>query len=551
MAHSDRIDTDVLIAGTGPAGCTFARFLIEGGRKVLMVDPGAQLSIRPGAHLKNEFKYQRDINKFTPIVQGLLQQVSLPPRPGYTTTLDPISFRTYTGSIRSAMNPRQDPYKNLEAAAVSYAVGGMLTHWTNNTPRHHPKVEQVPYISDVDWNLLYGHAESLLNTRWDVFEDSIRNTVVKEALKSSDYGKNLDPKYPVQNLPVAGERSKVNNELVHYSGSDTVLGDLLENPPKGQFEIRPQHRVKKLVFKNTKARDRIEYAVVEDLIGWKTYHVYADLFIVAAGAVLTPQVLWNSGIRPYALGRYLFEHPMTFTQIVLKDEIVEGIRGDDRFQAKLAGIEALDPIPIPMNDPPPMVWIPVSESRRWHSQVHRDSFQYGGLPPDIDDRLIVDLRWFGMVKPVPSNLVRFEPDINDKFGMPQPTFEYTLGDDDRRAAHEMMEDMVEAAQVLGGFFPGSEPRFMPPGTSLHLQGTTRIGPKDDDTCVTDLDSKVWGIENLYLGGNGMIPTSNASNPTLTTVAIATWAAHKILNKPVPAPPPRPGAEHSRGAVIGS
>jgi pyranose oxidase len=151
-----------------------------------------------------------------------------------------------------------------------------------------------------------------------------------------------------------------------------------------------------------------------DLIHWKPVDIYADLFIVAAGSILTPQILWNSNIRPFALGRYLTEHPMTFTQIILSRSIVDKIssdprfRSDPRFKDRVSKIEAEDPISIPMNDPPPMVRIPVSEKRPWHCQIHRDSFQYGGLPPDIDDRLIVDLRWFGMVDPVVTNRVFFE-----------------------------------------------------------------------------------------------------------------------------------------------
>ena len=532
--------TEVLIAGTGPAGCTFARFLAP-HKQVWMVEAGGHLSKRAGAHLKNSFVYQRDVNKFTPIVQGLLQQISVPPRTNIATALDPIAYPQSAGSIRSAMNPRQDPYRNLEAAAVSYAVGGMLTHWTNNTPRHHPTLEMIPFIPGGDWNVLYPYAEALLNAHTDVFEHSVRNTLVKKAL--SDYYRNeLPAAYPVQNLPVAGERLKQNDELVHYSASDTILGNLADQPPSDRFQILPQHRVKKLVTK----KGKFEYAVVEDLINWKTYHIYADIVIVAAGAIMTPQILWNSHIRPYALGRYLFEHPMTFTQIVLKKEIVdsimdvEEIQRDEVSRRRLAGRSPNDPIPIPMNDPPPMVWIPVceavSQKRLWHCQIHRDSFSYGAVPPDIDDRLIVDLRWFGMVDPVPSNLVRFEEDLNDKFGMPQPTFEYTLGEDDRRRAHDMMSDMVDAAQALGGFLPGSEPRFMPPGTSLHLQGTSRMGEKNDGTCITDSFSKLWEYDNVYLGGNGLIPTRNASNPTLTTVALATRAAHKILGV-VPQSPP--------------
>jgi pyranose oxidase len=491
-----------------------------------MVDAGPQYSKRPGEHLKNAFAYQRDIDQFTPIVQGLLHRISVPPRSAFTTTLDPISFHPAKGTIRSAQNPRQEASRNLEAAAVSYGVGGMFSHWTNNTPRHHPMIERSDLIGDAEWDVLYDAAERVMNTHCDVFSSSIRHTVVKEVL-SECYGDRLHAPYGVQELPVAGERRRDNSEFVHFTGADTILGPLLDKPDdfQARFTILPEHRVKMLGTYGS----RVEYALVHDLITSRTIRFEADLFVLAGGSILSAQVLWNSGIRPPALGRYLTEHPLTFTQVVFSRKLVEKIKTDARFAERVSTVEPDDPVPCPMHDPPPMVWIPVSSERPWHCQIHRDSFAYGGLPDDIDERLVVDLRWFGMIDPCKDNRVLFEDDLNDKFGMPHPRFEYALGENDTERAHAMMSDMIEAAHALGGFLTGSEPRFMPPGTSLHFMGIHRMG-QEDGTSVTDPFSKVWGYQNLYLGGNGMIPTATAANPTLTSVALAIRAASKIVGK---------------------
>ena len=90
--------------------------------------------------------------------------------------------------------------------------------------------------------------------------------------------------------------------------------------------------------------------------------------------------------------------------------------------------------------------------------------------------------------------------------------------------------MVNLASDLGGFLPGGEPRFLAPGTSMHICGTTRAGKEDDGHSVVDKHSKVWRVENLFLGGCGVMPTQNASNPTLTAACFGIVGARKIVEE---------------------
>ncbi|WP_394825687.1 GMC oxidoreductase [Pendulispora albinea] len=497
-----RVELDVLIVGSGPVGATFARTLVEGGRKVMMVDAGPQLSSRPGEHLKNHLAYQHSHKRFGALIRGHLH---------------PLTRRT-----RSAKPI--DPLISLDAGVATYAVGGMATHWTGVTPRHHPTMERSDAIAADEWETLYREAEALLRTDTDLTGDAIAHQIVLDAL-AAEY-RELPAPYGPRHLPMAAQRRADTPGLVRWTGVDTILGPLVDGHEG--FTLREQHHCARLV--PTADGSRIAYAEVVDHIHWRTLRVEAETYVIACGAVLTPQLLYASGIRPPALGRYLTEQPVAFCQVLLRDALIDQVAADPRFADRVAAHRTAhpsDPVPIPRDDLDPNVWIPVSDDRPWHCQIHRDLPYDDMVPnPEIDDRLVVDLRWFGLVDPRPENRVLFSDTDRDVYGMPEPRFEFSLSEQDRTRQHRMMADLRRAAAALGPFLPGSEPRFVLPTLPLHIAGTARMGT-DPDTSVVDTGSKVWGISNLYLGGNGLIPTATASNPTLTSVAMALRAARGI------------------------
>lgn len=529
-AEMSSYQTDVLIVGSGPIGATFARKLVDGGLNIVMLDAGAQLSARPGQNLKNAYIYQHDPDLFEPVIRSHLHLLSIPPSARPDLAVDPLTFPesgTNRSGARNAENPDQDPYRNIPAAAACYAVGGMATHWTCVCPRHHPTMERYNGISAADWEHYYNEAELLLSVQQGVFDHSVRQRLLVDALRTEF--SELPTDYQVQDLPLAVSRIPNNRRMVTWTGVNTILGDLADvgnNTEK--FRILSQHLCTRLV--HDADGTRIAYAEAHDLINRRTVRIYAEHYVVACGAVLTPQLLWASQIRPDALGRYLTEHPTVFCQVVLLRDLVDQIARDERFAEALTPHLQLypdDTVPIPTSDPAPNIWIPVTDGRPWHAQINRDAFHYADRVPHIDTRLIMDLRWFGMVDPRPDNRVRFSDQRFDVHGMPQPTFEFSFSAADAARLHAMMAEMLRAALSIGGFLGGSEPIFPTPGLPLHIAGTVRKG-QDPATSVVDTNSQVWGFENLYLGGNGLLPTATASNPTLTSVAIALKAADNML-----------------------
>lgn len=102
--------------------------------------------------------------------------------------------------------------------------------------------------------------------------------------------------------------------------------------------------------------------------------------------------------------------------------------------------------------------------------------------------------------------------------------------------------MSEVASKLGGFIPGAEPKCSKSSTTSDICGTYRAGspmvstmtssqgvpgnlPRDS---VVDKASRVWGQQDLYLGGCGVIPTRSACDPTLTAACFAIYAAERLI-----------------------
>lgn len=70
---------------------------------------------------------------------------------------------------------------------------------------------------------------------------------------------------------------------------------------------------------------------------------------------------------------------------------------------------------------------------------------------------------------------------------------------------------------------------LPIGAGSHHMGTTRMS-NDASRGVVDRDCKVHGIDNLYVAGSSVFPTSGSANPTLTLVALTLRLADHLKRK---------------------
>ena len=518
----ETLDCDVLIVGSGPVAATYARFLAESDLRILMVEAGSGVSPWPGGHLRNSFLHQKDRSQYYDGLVARLYPLSVPP-PTRPLKLDgePVPPQE---ALRNNVNPDQARADNMPAAAACYAVGGMGTVWTCLAPRLHPTLERWDAIPDREWEALYGLAEEALSVRSDLFTGSLRQKVLLEFLTEHYDGASHLPPAPI---PVAASRSAGDEGLIHWTGPREILGELGSWSGSERFGLLEQHLVRRLEHRGGK----VLWAEVQSLDPWCRFRIHADLFVVAGGALLTPQLLWSSRIQrseTSSLGRFLCDHPLAFAQVAMAGECLERIR-------RASGLQ--EAVPVPATDPDPFLTIPLQEDRPFHSLILSDAYNRRALEMSLDDRLLLNLYWYGLTEPRWENRITFHEQLRDLHGMPKPTFHYSLDPRDREIVDRMMEDLQQVGKSMGSFLPMAPPQLLAAGSSMHYMGTTRMGTEDDGRSVVDADCKVWGFDNLYVGGTGVIPSTTATNPTLTACALAVRSALRILGQEIPASEP--------------
>ncbi|WP_461173447.1 GMC oxidoreductase [Arthrobacter sp. Z1-9] len=493
---------DVAIVGSGPTASAYARILSEEapGATIAMFEVGPTVSDPPGAHVKNIEDPDR---------RSLAQRASEGPGAGAATVNSPGAVKSGERRARPGTYLLQDGYAfpgedGMPVAAMSSNVGGMAAHWTAACP-HPGGKERIPFLPDLED--LLDDADRLLGVTTSAFDGAPFSDLVRERLATVvDQGRK--PTYRVQPMPLAVHRRQ-DGGLV-WSGSDVVMGEVTrENPQFGLFDESLVTRV--LVEDGVAAG--IE---VQDRRNGGTYHVAARYIVVGADALRTPQLLWASGIRPDALGRYLNDQAQVVFASRLRDVQPEN--------APATANGAL-------SEQSGVAWVPYTDEAPFHGQIMQ--LDASPVPLADDDPVIpgsiVGLGLFCAKDLQREDRVAFDDDTRDSYGMPAMRIHYRLTQRDHEVLGRARQEIVRLGKAVGE--PIDErPFVMPPGASLHYQGTTRMGETDDGESVCSPDSQVWQVPGLFVAGNGVIPTATACNPTLTSVALAVRGARKIAEE---------------------
>jgi choline dehydrogenase-like flavoprotein len=491
---------DVLIVGGGIMGAATAALLREADPHLIiaMVDAGPAIVGNDSRHLHEStdpetwLRYNQRVGSG---IQGLYAG-------------DPLEAVQFDAEAILEPGVHRLGYLGQDAdempgAALAWNAGGMGVHWTAATPWPD---ETERFGDESRWDRDLAEARRLLKVTPSPIGPTAVGQRVLDVLhkRLGDLGApdRLPQPMPMAVQPV-GDRLERSGPGAIFPPI-TVGGDDNFTLDVGTAAVELLHD-----------EGRLTGARVRTLATGEEYTIEATTTVVCADAMRTPQLLFASGIRPAALGHYLSEHAFISNRVVMDL---------DRF-----GI-ALDELPpLPRDEfVTDSLWLPRNgEEQPFQAQVMNRTYV------DDESRPIGYGVGLSLYVPLPvraENRIEFSEDATDIAGLPRMRIRFSYDDDDLAMIDRGRAFVAEVAGDFGDFDPVTESALLPAGSSLHFTGTVRSGEADDGTSVCDPSGRVWGFDNLYVAGNGVIPTSLACNSTLTGVVTAIRAAEAITHQ---------------------
>jgi choline dehydrogenase-like flavoprotein len=277
------------------------------------------------------------------------------------------------------------------------------------------------------------------------------------------------------------------------------------------LRVRPDTVARRLLTKGT----RVTAVEAVDRLSGERLRFEADRFVLAAGALATPQLLLASGLNRKspageAVGRYLMRHcngivlggappavgdPQDFRKEIGIHDFYFGDPEDPRQPERLGIIQQLQATRIALSIAP----VPAAVRKALNPAASR----LLGLIVMAEDQ------------PRASNRVQLEPLRSDCFGRPRARIHHRHTKRDRAARRALM---ARAKQVLGEAHAAFT-LAMPVTTFSHAMGTVRMGEHPRRFPVAP-DGRFRGVDNLWITDASVFPTSAAVNPSLTIAANA-------------------------------
>jgi choline dehydrogenase-like flavoprotein len=515
--------TPILIVGSGVAGATLANELLAlGAGPITMLEAG------PGIKM-------RDRRRWLDLVMAGVSP--------YAASEDRSEDYVATGESPWLIN-----------GGRLIARGGSTLHWGGWCPRFKP--EDFALCSAVgrglDWPFGYDQLEPYYcraETTLQVAGDSQAKTnpprskpypfeaapftqtdgVVIEAMTKLGISYEHMP-ITRNTLPIHGMPACVTIGTCNYCpigarySADQTLDRLERNR---RFRLLVNSPVRRILMERKSKASGVEYV---DTTSETSHVIEAETIILCAGALETPKLLissasefWKSGIANDSdqVGRYLVAHPYLFSQASksvnprkLQQELNFATlcsRHYDTPEEQAGGKFLLNKA----------YTAPELNLARLMDQ----GLSSAAVEEATKGTHVFEMQ--GAIEPIGHFENRVTPDTaQTRFGLPKTNISTPRPIYDQKSVDKNLERMKKILSTMGydhvrdGVFPQR---------GDHAMSTCRMSASDAEG-VVDQNLKVHGTDNLFICSNAVFPSSSASNPTLTLIALALRFVEHLTNK---------------------
>lgn len=496
-----RTRADVLIVGAGLMGAGVARLLRDAqpGARILMVDAGVNIGSVRGQHMHDAVEpdiWERYNERMSSGIQSAYVF-------GWSDDFGDSAATAIPGMY--SMRALGDATEEMPVAALGINNGGMGVHWSAATPW--ALGSEVPaFIGAEEWRADLATARRLLLVNAHPYDNEL-SAKLRERLSVLAAGR-LDPGRPIVDMPTATPVGP--GGRLQRTGPNRIFEPIrTDDDPNFQLWTDAQ------AFELQMGDGSVVGARIRSVTTGEEREVAADTVVVCADAMRTPQLLFASGIRPDALGRYLNEHA-ALSGSALIDLDALGLRADQI------------PEPDPTDYGVAQCWMPANE----HDRPGMGQF-YGVVHTDEDGEFLACTCGLGMYTRTEvraENRLEFSDDETDLLGMPKIRVHFSYSERDLASIEDTRSMQRLLGEGLGEFDQEKNAVLLKPGSSLHFTGTVRMGETPDGTSVCGPDGAVWGVDGLYVAGCATIPTALSCNVTMTGMALAARVARGILDR---------------------
>jgi choline dehydrogenase-like flavoprotein len=130
---------------------------------------------------------------------------------------------------------------------------------------------------------------------------------------------------------------------------------------------------------------------------------------------------------------------------------------------------------------------------------------------------------FGEVLPYAHNRITVDPTRVDRYGVPLPSIDYRIGENERKMTEHMADTVEEIVKACGGVLVNyKRGQLDAMGSAIHEHGTCRMGA-DPKRSALNAFNQMHEAKNVFVVDGSAFPNASEKNPTLTILALS-WRA---------------------------